>query len=131
VVARAFAAQADFDAARTWYAKVIEAPGAAETETATMARWMVGESYFHQEQFAPAIDEYLKVGEQFPRWHSAALLQAGKAQESLGRWQTAAELYQQLVQRYPDGQLHAEAARRLSAARQRAANPSDAAAAIQ
>jgi TolA-binding protein len=131
IVGRAFAAQADFDGARTWYAKAVDAPGAAETETAAMARWMIGESYFHQEQYAPALDEYLKVGEQFPHWHSAALLQAGKSQEALGRWQAAAEMYQQLIERYPDGQLHAEATRRLTAARQRASNPQDAATALQ
>jgi TolA-binding protein len=131
ILGRSSAAQADFDAAREWYAKVIEAPAAAGTETAAMARWMVGESYFHQEQYAKALAEYQKVGEKFARWHSAALLQAGKAQESLGQWQAASELYQKLIDRYPEGQLHAEAVQRLGAAQQRAANPSGPATALQ
>jgi TolA-binding protein len=131
VIGRAYAAQADFDAAREWYVKVIDTPAAAGTETAAMARWMLGESYFHQEQFAKALAEYQQVGEEFPHWHSAALLQAGKAQESLGHWQAASDLYQQLIDRYPDGQLHAEAVQRLGAAQQRAANPSSPATALQ
>jgi TolA-binding protein len=131
IVGRAFAAQADFDAAREWYAREIAAPAAAGSETAAMAQWMIGESYFHQEQYEHALSEYQKVGEGFPRWHSAALLQAGKAQESLGRWQAASELYQQLIDRYPDGQLHAEAVQRLGAAQQRAANSPSPATALQ
>ena len=87
-----------------------------------MAQWMLGESYFHQEKYPEALAEYLKVDEQSPRWHGAALLQAGKAEEVQGHWQAAADHYQKLLERYPDGQLSAEATRRLGAARERAAS---------
>ena len=122
LVGRAFAAQANFDAARQWYAKAIEGAAAAGSETAAMAQWMLGESYFHQEKYPEALAEYLKVDAKSPRWHSAALLQAGKAEEAQGGWQAAADYYQKLLEQYPDGQLSAEATRRLGAARERAAS---------
>jgi cellulose synthase operon protein C len=122
LVGRAFAAQANFDAAREWYAKAIAGAAAAGSETAAMAQWMLGESYFHQEKYSEALAEYLRVDEQSPRWHGAALLQAGKAEEALGHWQAAADRYQKLLEQYPDGQLSAEATRRLGAARERAAS---------
>ncbi len=120
LIGRASAAQAEFDEARSWYAKAIAAPNAAGTETAAMAQWMTGESYFHQQQYAAALDEYLKVGPEHARWHAAALLQAGKSQEALGRWQDAATAYGDLGQQYPDSPLAAEAMQRLTAARTRA-----------
>ncbi len=123
VIGRAYAAQADFNSARQWYAQAIDAPGGAASETGAMARWMTGESYFYQKNYAAALAAYLQVDDRYPRWHAAALLQAGKAQEALGHWQPAAELYAQLLDRYPDGELSAEAASRLAAARQRAASP--------
>ncbi len=122
LVGRAFAAQANFDAARRWYAKAIEGAAAAGSETAAMAQWMLGESYFHQEKYPEALAEYLRVDAQSPRWHGAALLQAGKAEEAQGGWQAAADYYQKLIEQYPDGQLSAEATRRLAAARERAAS---------
>ena len=50
-----------------------------------MAQWMIGESFFHQEKYAEALAEYLRVDDRypFPRWQAAALLQAGKCHERL------------------------------------------------
>jgi TolA-binding protein len=123
LIGRTYAAQAEFDAARSWYAKAIAAPQARGSETAAMAQWMIGESYFHQQQYAAALGEYMKVGSEYARWHAAALLQAGKSQEALGRWEDAASSYAALVNTYPDSSLAAEANQRLTAARARAAVP--------
>ncbi len=123
LIGRAFAAQAEFDEARNWYAQVLASPAASGTETAAMAQWMTGESYFHQQQYAAALGEYLKVDPSHARWHAAATLQAGKAQEALGRWQDAATSYAELVRQYPDSPLAAEANQRRSAAKARAAAP--------
>jgi TolA-binding protein len=117
---RALAAQADFVAARESYEKALGAPAAAGTETAAMARWMIGESYFHQEDYARALAEYQQVGETFPRWHAAALLQTGKCAEALERWSLAAETYERLIDKHPQSELSAEATRRLDVARHRA-----------
>jgi len=125
LVGRAYAAQADFDSARQWYSRSLAAPQSAGTETAAMTRWMLGESYLHQQKYEAALAEYLQVDATHFKWHAAALLQAGKAQESLGRWQLAADLYEQLLSRYPAGDLSAEATRRLAAARGRAVRPSN------
>jgi TolA-binding protein len=84
---------------------------------------MLGESFFHQEDHARALAEYLKVDDRFPRWHAAALLQAGKCAEAVGRWSAAAEHYARLLEKYPTCDLSAEATRRLSAARGRASGP--------
>jgi TolA-binding protein len=81
---------------------------------------MIGESHFHQELWATALDEYRKVDEQYPRWHAAALLQGGKCAEALDRWSDAAAAYETLLKKYPHSELTAEATRRLDVARHRA-----------
>jgi TolA-binding protein len=122
LIGRALAAGADFAGAREAYAKVIESPGGGKTQTAAMAQWMIGESYFHQENYAAALAEYAKVDRySFPRWQSAALLQAGKCHELLGHWRLAVEAYDRLVKTYPASEFAEEAARRSTAIQHRAA----------
>ena len=83
-----------------------------------MARWMSGESYFHQEDYQAALAEYQKVDAYpFPRWQAAALLQAGKCHEVLGQWTDAVAAYERIVKSFPDSGLTAEASRRIEAAR--------------
>ena len=107
--------QADFAAAREHYARVIRSEHAGKSETAAMAQWMVGESYFHQENYRAALAEYLRVEilYAYPRWQAAALLQAGKCQERLGQWKEAAQTYARLVKVYPKSDVVADAASRL------------------
>ncbi|MEX0678845.1 MAG: tetratricopeptide repeat protein [Pirellulales bacterium] len=125
-IGRSLAAEADFAAARESYAKVIASPAGANTETAAMARWMLGESYFHQQNYTAALAEYRKVDDRHPRWHAAALLQAGKCAEALGQFQSAAEFYRRLLAKYATGELSEEATRRLGALAGRAAGRSTA-----
>jgi TolA-binding protein len=121
VIGRCLAAQADFDAARQAYQKVIRAPAGAKTETAAMAQWMIGESYFHQKNYDAALRAYLQVEilYAFPTWQAGALLQAGKCHELLGEWKEAVELYQRLLTVYPNTPFTEEAQRRVKAARLR------------
>ena len=88
-----------------------------------MARWMMGESYFHQENYAAAIEQYEKVDDSLPfaRWQSAALLQIGKCQELLSQWPMAVSTYESLLKKFPESDLVAEATRRVAAARERLA----------
>ncbi len=118
LLGRALASQADFDGARKKYAQVIHSSTGGKTETAAMAQWMIGESYFHQEQYELALREYLRVEilYPYPRWQAAALLQAGKCQESLGRWKEATQLYARLIKLYAGTEFTGEATRRLRAA---------------
>ena len=78
-----------------------------------MAQWMIGESYFHQENYDAALREYLRVEilYAYPRWQAAALLQAGKCQELLGRRKEAAELYARLIKAYPNTEFTEEGTR--------------------
>ncbi|HKD38214.1 MAG TPA: tetratricopeptide repeat protein, partial [Pirellulales bacterium] len=115
LLGRAAAAQADFDAARRSYTKVIRSSTGGKSETAAMAQWMIGETYFHQENFEGALREYLRVEilYPYPRWQAAAVLQAGKCQEALGRNKEAAELYAKLIKVYRNTEFTDEAAKRL------------------
>ena len=115
LLGRALAAQADFEGARKSFQKVIRSPTGGKSETAAMAQWMIGETYFHQENYEAALREYLRVEilYPYPRWQAAALLQAGKCQESLGRWKDAAELYGRLIKAYSKTEFTEEAQRRL------------------
>lgn len=112
---RCLAAVARFDEAREAYARVIESPLGAKTETAARAQWMIGESYFHQKNFAAALREYLRVDilYAFPTWQAAALLQAGKCQEALGAPSEARALYERVLKNHSDTRFAADAARRL------------------
>jgi TolA-binding protein len=103
---------------------VIRSEQGGKTETAAMAQWMIGESYFHQENYEAALREYLRVEILFdyPRWAAASLVQAAKCHEHLGEWKDAAELYTRLLNTYPDCELAEEARERLEAAQARTAS---------
>ncbi len=115
LIGRAQAAQADFNGARKSFQNVTRSPTGGKSETAAMAQWMIGETYFHQENFDAALREYLRVEilYPYPRWQAAALLQAGKCQEALGRWKDATDLYGRLIKAYPKTEFTEEAQRRL------------------
>lgn len=104
VVGRCLAARADFEGAREALNRVIDSPAARRTETEAMARWMIGETYFHQKNYEAAIREFiaLEVLCAFPTWQAAALLEAGKCRELLGEREEALRLYTRIVKRYPD-----------------------------
>ncbi len=115
LIGRALAAQAEFDGARKSFQRVIRSPTGGKSETAAMAQWMIGETYFHQENYDAALREYLRVEilYPYPRWQAAALLQAGKCQEALGHWKDATDLYGRLIKAYPKTEFTEEAKRRL------------------
>jgi TolA-binding protein len=121
VVGRALAARADFEGARRAYRRVVTSSHGAKTETAAMAQWMIGETYFHQKDYRAAAREYLRaeILYDYPRWQAASLLQAGKCYEQLGRPADAARLYRRLVEHYPKTQFVAEAQKRLGASEAR------------
>lgn len=121
VIGRCRASLADFEGARQAYQKVIRSTAGAKTETAAMAQWMIGESYFHQKEYEAALREYLRVEilYAYPTWQAGALLQAGKCHELLGQWQDATRVYERLVQSYPKTSFTEDSRRRLEAARTR------------
>lgn len=115
LLGRCLANQANFEAARQAYGRVINSPSGAKTETAAMAQFMIGESFFHQKNYEAAYREFLKVDilYAFPIWQAGALLQAGKCHELLGEGKQAIELYQRILKNYPNTTFSEQAAQRL------------------
>jgi TolA-binding protein len=117
LIGRALGRQARFDEARAAYDRVLRAPAAKGTETAAMAQWMVGETYFHQKRYTAATDAYTRClrDHDFPRWHAAALLQAGKCRLLKGETDAARSDLERVVSEFGDHPLAAEAKSRLAA----------------
>jgi TolA-binding protein len=124
VIGRALAARGEFDEARAAYQRVIRSEIGGKTETAAMAQWMIGETYFHQKNYETALREYLRLEilYAYPTWQAGALLQAGKCSEQLGQWKQAADLYQRLVKEFPETTFVDEARKRLTTVRERTAS---------
>ncbi len=122
LLGRCLAAEADFEGARKAYDRAIRSQLGAKTETAAMAQWMIGESYFHQKNYDAAMREYLRLEilYAYPQWQSLALLQAGKCAELLEQWQAASELFERLAKTYPDTDAGKEGSRRLRDVKKRA-----------
>jgi TolA-binding protein len=116
--------QADFDAARKAYRKVIHSPSGAKTETAAKAQFWIAESYFHQKNYEEALREYLRLEilYAYPTWQAASVLQAAKCHEFLGEWKEAVQQYNRLLKTYPQTEFTKEATERLRAAQQRQPN---------
>ena len=94
-------------------------PHGGQTETAAMAQWMIGETYFHQQDYRQAIPAYLRVEilHDFPHWQAAGLLQAGKCYEMQLDHQAAIQLYARVLKQYPNTPFCEEVSRRLRIAR--------------
>jgi TolA-binding protein len=113
---RCLASLGELRAAREAYRDALASPGAAKTETAAMAQWMIGETWFHQGDYPRAIREYLR-GQTlyaYPRWQAASLLQAGKCSELLGDRRQAIDLYRQLIDKHREPPFVDEARQRLA-----------------
>ncbi|OYP32340.1 tetratricopeptide repeat protein [Rhodopirellula sp. MGV] len=104
-----------FDKARTRLESVVRAPDSPPNLRAR-AQWMIGETHLLQENFTEAIDAYRMVEGLDPGgpYHAAALVQAGKAFEQLGRTRQASVCYGTLLERFADSKYASEARHRLS-----------------
>jgi cellulose synthase operon protein C len=116
LLGRCLANRAEFDAARLMYGRAIRSAVGAKTETAARARWMIGETYFHQKNYEAAIREYkaVEILYDYPTWQAGALLQAGKCYERLGDAKEAVKLYQKIVKTYPNTSFAKDAAKELA-----------------
>jgi cellulose synthase operon protein C len=123
LLGRALGAQGQFDEARAAYERVVKSTVGGRSETAAMAQWMIGETYFQQENYEAAIKAYHRCERLFAyqHWQAASLLQAGKCHETQGHWADAIGLYAQVIKQYQDTTFAKDAAQRLRVAQQRAA----------
>lgn len=103
-------------AARSRLESVIRA-GETDSGLRARAQWLIGETYFLQQDFPQAIEAYRRVEgiDSSGIWVAASLIQAGKAFEQLGRTREAAVCYWGLVNRFGDSAHAALARRRLAA----------------
>ena len=115
LLGRCFARRAEFEKARQSYLRVTRSAHGAKTETAAMAQWMIGETYFHQKDYRAAVKAYHRVEMlyAYPQWQAAALLQAAKCREQLGQTREAANLFRRVMEKYPQTTFVEEAGRRL------------------
>jgi len=125
VMGRALAAKAELEDAREAYRRVLNSPTGGKTETAAMARWMIGEAYFHQKKFDAAMREYLRLEilNDYPKWQAAALLQAGKCRELLGEPTQAALLYKEVIRKFGTTEFAARARTALHELQQSGGDP--------
>jgi tetratricopeptide (TPR) repeat protein len=103
---------ADFDSSRQWLSRVVATSG-LEPTLLGRAQWLTGETYYLQRRFDEAIEAYREVEKRDPEgaYVAAALVQAGKSFEQLGRTRQAAICYGHLLSRFADSP-HAEPARK-------------------
>lgn len=122
VIGRCHAAQGRLTEARKSYRSVIESPNGRSTQTAAMAQWRIGETFFHQEKYERAIEAYYRVDSlyAYDKWRAAALVEAGKCQEHLGNWNHAIKLYQQLIKKFPQSEFKIAAEKRMNLATRQA-----------
>nr|UXE44371.1 cell division coordinator CpoB [uncultured bacterium] len=109
---RSLMVRAKFEAARMAFEKAAVEEG---TELAAKARFMIGETFFHQKRYESAVKEYLKLavlgGDD--QWRAASVLQVGKCHENLGDFAAAADDYRRVVDQFPSAAAAKEARERL------------------
>lgn len=116
---RALQGLGQFDEARAAYQAVIDARRA--DDFAARSQLMRGETFFHQDRYAEALREFLKVVYNYdaPPHQAAALLEAGKVSEKLDRPKDAADFYRKLTTDFPNDPNAAAASERLAAVQAR------------
>ena len=117
LLARCAVARIEFDEAQECLQRVIDAPTARATEAVPRASWMLGEVYFLQRQYAPALEAYATVArmDKFPEWQARALVQSAKCRELLGQTSQALAEYRTALQLSQHPEIQQSATKRVTA----------------
>ncbi len=105
--------QKQYEQARTWYTKVIDANN---TETAARSQFQLGETFLKEGKFEEAARELLKVElvYDYPEWSARALYEAGQAFEQMKDLDQAKAHYQKVVTKYKDRPIAETCRKRLA-----------------
>lgn len=109
----------ELDESRAILQRLVRMDGAS-SEVRCRAQWLIGETFLMQQRYPEAIDAYRRVEvlNASERWAAAALVQAGKAFEKMGRTREASVCYSGLLQRFADSEHAAVARDRLATMRE-------------
>jgi tetratricopeptide (TPR) repeat protein len=112
----------EFDEARSQLSQAVKSAG-KETEIAARAQWLIGETYFLQNNYSMALQNYAAVlhYDDQPQWCAVSQLQAAKCLEAQGNWTDAVAAYQRAIEAYPDSIYVDETLQRLQTAQKSAA----------
>lgn len=107
----------DFQQAMKYFQDVV---GKASDETAARAQFMIGEIQFQQKEFENAVKSFFRVAYGFnsPTWQAAALFESARCFEMLKKPQQAAQMYQELIDKFPQSDRIADAKAKLEVLRQ-------------
>lgn len=115
--ARSLISQAELESARSYLRAAESQLTPAQITQASRIGWLIGETYLLQGDYASALSAYWEVLEQAdgdPRWRAAAMLQASRCQQALGRPDRAEQLCRRLLEELPASPFTVEAQRWLA-----------------
>ncbi|MCA9068676.1 MAG: tetratricopeptide repeat protein, partial [Planctomycetaceae bacterium] len=115
VLGRAYKNQRQWDESRAAFERSLGHPAAKGTETAAKSQLMIAETYWLQENWKKAQENYLKVYFNYPRypeWQAPALFQAGLCDEKLGDPEQAAKTYKELITKFRSSKFKDQAQER-------------------
>ena len=117
LLARAAMLQIDFDQARNHLRRITESAAAKDTSAAARAQWMLGESFFLEQNYNAAIAAYKSVTGllEMQPWQTLALMQTAKCFELLNQSCDALAVYQQIASSAQDEKIRQEATSRMEA----------------
>jgi tetratricopeptide (TPR) repeat protein len=115
--ARCLISQAELDSARAFLRAAESKLTAVQVAQASRIGWLIGETYMLQGDYPAALSAYWEVLELAggdPRWRAAAMLQASRCQQALGRPDRAEQLCRRLLEELPASPFAVEARRWLA-----------------
>jgi tetratricopeptide (TPR) repeat protein len=115
--ARCLISQAELESARNYLRAAESQLTGTQVAQASRIGWLIGETYMLQSDYPAALSAYWEVLELDggdPRWRAAAMLQASRCQQALGRPERAEQICRRLLEELPASPFAVEARRWLA-----------------